>query len=319
MAEAPARPSPAQPPSAVRLRGLRRDYGAVRALDGLDLDIPAGRVFGLLGPNGAGKTTTLHILLGILPPTSGTAEVLGLDVARHPDAVRRRTGVLLEHDGLYERLTAEENLLFHARAHGLADDEARSRMEALLGPAGLWERRGDRLGTWSRGMKRRLGVVRAFLHTPSLVFLDEPTSGLDARAAAETRELVRHRAREQGVTVVLTTHDLAEAEALCDEVAVLDAGRRVAQGPPHRLHGAETVRVEFVGTFPARFVSGLRRRASVRAVERGDHGITIEMDDGAPVAPLVAAAVQAGAEVEEVRRVRAGLEESFLRILERGR
>jgi ABC-2 type transport system ATP-binding protein len=220
---------------ALRTDRLTREFGAVRALDALDLEVPAGAIFGFLGPNGSGKTTTIRLLLGLLEPTAGRAEVLGLDPLRNGDALRARTGALLEHDGLYERLTARENLEFHARIAGLERPARRARIEELLRRTGLWERRDDPVGEWSRGMKQKLALARALLARPALVLLDEPTAGLDPVAAAALREELARLAREEGTTVFLTTHLLGEAERLCSLVAILRRGRLVAMGPPDRL------------------------------------------------------------------------------------
>jgi len=164
---------------AIRAEKLTRVFGAVRALDGLDLEVPPGIVFGFLGPNGAGKTTTIRLLLGLLEPSGGRAAVLGLDTRSGADGIRDRSGALLEHHGLYERLSAEDNLAFYARAWRLSGDARRRRIRELLESLGLWERRAEPVGRWSRGMKQKLAVARALLHRPSLLFLDEPTAGLD--------------------------------------------------------------------------------------------------------------------------------------------
>ncbi|HEX6047944.1 MAG TPA: ABC transporter ATP-binding protein, partial [Gemmatimonadaceae bacterium] len=173
---------------AIRADGLTRDFGAVRALDSLTLDVPKGVVFGFLGPNGAGKTTAIRAFLGLIDPTAGRAEVLGFDTKRDGTAIRTRCGALLEHPGLYERLSAADNLEFYARAWHTPRRERRERIRELLTRFGLWDRRDDMVGTWSRGMKQKLGVARAVLHRPALVFLDEPTSGHDPVATAGLRE-----------------------------------------------------------------------------------------------------------------------------------
>jgi ABC-2 type transport system ATP-binding protein len=307
------------PGFAIEADGLTRHFGGVRAVDGLDLRVRSGTVFGFLGPNGAGKTTTLHLLLGLLRPTRGRATVAGIDVAARPDDVRRRCGALLEHNGLYERLSAQDNLEFAARAHGLAPADRAERIRAVLEGMGLWERRKDRLGTWSRGMKQRLAIGRALLHRPAVLFLDEPTAGFDAQAAAQLRQEVRALVRDSGTTVFLTTHNLHEAEELCDEVAVLRQGRVVAQGRPDALRGdvAPTLEVRGDG-FTAAVLARLRRRKEVASCEHKDGRLVVTLTGDLPGAPLVRLLVDAGARIEEVVRPRSTLEESFLAILRDG-
>ena len=307
------------PGFAIEADDLSRHFGGVRAVDGLQLRVRSGTVFGFLGPNGAGKTTTLHLLLGLLRPTRGHATVAGIDVAARPDDVRRHCGALLEHNGLYERLSARDNLEFAGRAHGLAAADRAERIRAVLEDMGLWERRKDRLGTWSRGMKQLLAIGRALLHRPAVVFLDEPTAGFDPEAAARLRQEVRALVRSSGTTVFLTTHNLHEAEELCDEVAVLRQGRLVAQGRPDALRGdvAPTLEVRGDG-FTAAVLARLRKRKEVASCEVRDGRLVVTLTGDHPGAPLVRLLVDAGARIEEVVRPRSTLEESFLAILRDG-
>ncbi len=217
---------------AISTTNLTKDFGAVRAVDELDIEVPAGKIFGFLGPNGSGKTTTIHLLLGLLEPTSGHAEVLGFDTRSGSEALRTHTGALLEHHGLYEHLTARENLEFQGRIHGLHEGALRPRIKELLTRMGVWDRRDERVGEWSRGMKQRLAVARSLLHGPELVFLDEPTAGLDVVAANSLREDLATLVNDTGATVFLTTHNMVEADRLCSRVAVIRRGRLVACGSP---------------------------------------------------------------------------------------
>jgi ABC-2 type transport system ATP-binding protein len=175
---------------AIEADGLVRDFGTIRALDHLSLEVPAGIVFGFLGPNGAGKTTAIRAFLGLVEPTSGSARVLGFDTRRESDRIRERSGALLEHNGIYERLSAEQNLDFAGRVWRMSSGERRSRTRELLEQFGLWDRRSEPAGKWSRGMKQKLAVARAVFHRPPLVFLDEPTAGLDPVASAALRQSV---------------------------------------------------------------------------------------------------------------------------------
>jgi ABC-2 type transport system ATP-binding protein len=221
----------------IRTEGLTRQFKTTRAVDELDIEVTRGSVFGFLGPNGSGKTTTIRMLLGILRPTSGRAEVLGFDVKRESDEIRRRCGALLEHCGLYERLSAEDNLELYGRICDMPLNDRRPRIKQLLEAFGLWERRKDGAGTFSRGMKQKVAVARALLPRPEIVFLDEPTAGLDPLAAADLRDELASIVTREGVTVFLTTHNLPEAEKLCSKLAVIRNGRLLAQGTPAQLRG----------------------------------------------------------------------------------
>jgi len=304
--------------TAIRIENLTRDFETVRAVDGLSLEVPAGIIFGFLGPNGAGKTTTINLLLGLLEPTSGRAEVLGFDTRTQADEVRTRTGALLEHSGVYEQLTAEDNLEFYGRVWRIPSDERQARIQELLTHMGVWERRKERAGTWSKGMKQKLALARAMLHRPPLVFLDEPTAGLDVVAAAAVREDLESLAAREGVTVFLTTHNMAEAEKLCSQVAVIREGKLVALGHPDQLRArAGGPRVEIVGRgFSENVLNLLRGRPEVIAAGVENQHLEIDLRQETDVAPLVSLMVNAGVQVEEVRRGKASLEEVFLTLME---
>ena len=220
---------------AIRTRGLSRHFGSIRAVENLELEIPAGIVFGFLGPNGSGKTTTIRLLLGLHEPTAGDAEVLGFDLRTQADAIRGQCGALLEHTGLYERLTAEENLDLFGRFWRIPGEARSERTRHLLSQLDLWERRKEVVAGWSRGMKQKLAIARALFHQPSLLFLDEPTAGLDPVAAAALRNDLITLAEDNGVTVFLTTHNLFEAEKICSLVGVIRDGKLIAFAPPGDL------------------------------------------------------------------------------------
>jgi ABC-2 type transport system ATP-binding protein len=284
---------------------LTRDFGRLRAVDGLSLSVPRGKVFALLGANGAGKTTTIHLLLGILTPTAGRAEVFGLDSRRAGDKVRAQCGAMLEHHGLYERLSGADNLEFYGRIAHLSAAERPARIREVLEHFGLWERRHERVGTWSRGMKQKLAIGRAILHRPPLVFLDEPTAGLDPEAVVELRADIAALARD-GTTIFLNTHNLTDAEKLADLVGVMRAGRLLALGTPAEL-GGSGVTVTIRGR-------NLRRTA----VDAPATTLTVQIAADGSVAPLVRELVERGGEIEEVRREARGLEEIFLQIVREG-
>lgn len=209
---------------------LQRSFGSQKAVDGLTFTVQAGEVFGLLGPNGAGKTTTVRLLNGILPPSAGSARIFELDPATQGEQVRRRTGVLTETPSLYERLSARDNLAFFATLHEIPASDLDRRVDEMFAFFELSSRADDKVETFSKGMKQRLALARALIHKPPLLFLDEPTSGLDPEAAQQVNDLIASLSRASGQTVVLATHNLVEAQRLCDRVAIMNRGRILALG-----------------------------------------------------------------------------------------
>lgn len=232
---------------AIETQGLTKHYGRHAAIVDLDLRVPAGVVFGFLGRNGAGKTTTIGMLVGLLRPTAGRAWLLGHDISRDLRAALGHTGVLLDRPAFYPYLTGRENLWVVAQVlgHGAA-----VRIEPALQTVDLAGRAGDRFGSYSAGMKQRLGLAAALLNDPDLLILDEPTTGLDPVGQRDTRALIRRLADETGKTVFLSSHQLAEVEQVCDQVAIIDHGRLVAHGPLAEVAAGrdlETMFVEITG------------------------------------------------------------------------
>jgi ABC-2 type transport system ATP-binding protein len=237
-ATVPGRPELASgggPAPAIRTEGLGRRFGDLWALRDVTLELAPGEVFGLLGPNGAGKTTTVRLLTSLIAPTEGRAWVDGFEVTADADAVRARIGILTETPGLYDRLTAMQNLDFFARLHGLDQTTRAERIERFLRLFELWDRRDDLAGTFSKGMKQKLAIARALIHEPSVVFLDEPTAALDPEAAFVVREAIASL-RGAGRTIVLCTHNLDEAERLCDRIGFM-RGALLRVDSPARLRG----------------------------------------------------------------------------------
>lgn len=314
---------------AVQVRRLRREFSGgrksstVTALDGVDLVIPAGEVHGLLGPNGAGKTTLCKILSTVLLPTSGQASVRGHDVVRETAAVRRIIGIVFGGErGLYTRLTARQNLEFWAAMYGLRGRTLRRRVEAMLGQIGLADRADDRVEGFSRGMKQRLHLARGLIGDPQVVLLDEPTTGMDPVAAREFRSLVGGL-RDDGRTVLLTTHDMAEAEAVCDRVTLIDNGRVLATERPAALSGwiSTYSRVD-ARDVPAERVPQLIRElgdipgvAGVHAVQPS--GIRVETADADAAPQIIRHLLDSG--INSVATSNPDLEEIYLHIIgERG-
>ena len=287
------------------------------ALEGLSIKVPQGNIFGFLGSNGSGKTTTIHLLLGLLKATSGGAKVLGFDTNTQSTEIRDRTGVLLEHTGLYERLSAEDNLEYHGRIYHLPTKERRTRIKELLTYLGLWERRHDKVGKWSRGMKQKLAVARALLHRPPLVFLDEPTAGLDPMAASALGDLLLELVNREGVTVFLTTHHLAEAEKLCDSVGILKEGKLLATGAIDELKQQSTSeRVKFIGNnYDESTKQLLLSLSTVNNVLIGKDSLQVDLQPGSEITPLVKLLVNRGYRVEGIQRESSSLPEIFLRLM----
>jgi ABC-2 type transport system ATP-binding protein len=303
---------------AIRIQSLTRDFGYVHALDGLSLEIPAGIVFGFLGPNGAGKTTTIRLLLGLLEPTSGQAEVLGFDTRTQADQIRPLVGALLEHDGIYEQMSAEDNLEFYGRVNLIPAAERARRIRQLLDEMGLWERRKDLAGSWSRGMKQKLALARTILHRPRLIMLDEPTAGLDVQAAVAVRESLLSLAEREGVTVFLTTHNMAEAEKICAQIAVIRQGRLVAMGAPDELR-ARTGKPQVIITgsgFNEHVLTKIRQQPEVESAEQKDSHLVLHMRLKPDIPSLILLLASDGVQVTEVHQGKANLEETYLQLME---
>jgi ABC-2 type transport system ATP-binding protein len=214
---------------AIECRGIAKSYRGRQALLSLDLDVPRGAVVGFLGPNGAGKTTAIRILSTVLTPDAGSFSVAGCP-GNEPVQVRRRIGVLHESSGFSSAQTGTDVVRFHARLHGLSRSDASTRAQELLHSVGLADRAGSQVAYYSRGMRQRLGIARALVHRPAVVFLDEPTLGLDPSGQRDILQLIASIARDDGTTVVLTTHLLGEVEEICDSVIILNRGRVAASG-----------------------------------------------------------------------------------------
>lgn len=221
----------------VVVEGLVKKYGDLEAVRGIDFRIRKGEVFGLLGPNGAGKTTTIHVISTLLKPTSGRVLVAGHDVVREAPEVRKKIGIVFQDPSLDTALTAYENMYIHGLLYGLGGDGLRERIRELLEFVELQEHAGRLVRNFSGGMRRRLEVARALLHSPELLILDEPTIGLDPHTRAKIWDYIREVQRREGMTILLTTHYMDEAEELCDRIAIMDHGKIIAEGTAEELKG----------------------------------------------------------------------------------
>jgi ABC-2 type transport system ATP-binding protein len=303
--------------NAIETSHLTRTFGNRVAVDDLSLAIPEGTVFGFLGPNGAGKTTTVRLLTALIAPTGGTARVAGHRLGVDNEAIRRSVGILTETPGLYERLSAKQNLTFFARLYGLDSRWAAKQVERYLRMLGLWDRRDERVGTFSKGMRQKLAIARAVIHEPRVVFLDEPTSGLDPEAARIVRGFVKEL-RVEGRTIFLTTHNLPEADDLCDLIGVFRA-RLLRVDSPAKLRAAlfgRGTRIHLGGD-SAGWLATVRALPFVRDVSAHDSTLTIGLDDPDEQNPsLVRALVLAGAPIRAVEPTSHSLEEVYLELLD---
>ena len=307
--------------AAVEVERLTRLYKGrhgsldVRALDGIDLAIEEGAVHGLLGPNGAGKTTLVKVLSTVLLPTSGTARVLGHDVVRETDRVRRLIGIVFGGDrGLYFGLTGRQNLLYWAALYGVPEQQARRRAAELLERVGLEERANARVETYSRGMKQRLHLARGLVADARVLLLDEPTTGMDPIAGRDFRALVVGL-RSEGRTILLTTHDMAEAESVCDRVALIDHGRLLAVESPRTLATwlSRYERIDVEGA-PQPLLERIRSLPGIGHVSpSADGGTRIDITADGTASLVLKMLVEAG--VTSIRTSMPSLEEVYVQLI----
>jgi ABC-2 type transport system ATP-binding protein len=310
-----------EPPSetavALRAAGLGRRFGDRWAVRDIDLEVQRGEVLGLLGPNGAGKTTTVRLLTALIEPTEGTAAVDGFDVRTQADDVRARVGILTETPGLYDKLSARTNLDFFGRLYGLDAATRAERIEHHLRLFGLWERRDEVTGTFSKGMKQKLAIARALLHDPSVVFLDEPTAALDPEAAFIVRESIE-TLRKAGRTIVLATHNLDEADRLCDRIAFVRAGL-VRVDSPAALRGAlgkRSLAIRLASSPSPDAIAALRQLDGIGVVEAVDGVLRVGATDPESIAPaVVRSLVAAGGDIVEIRIDRTSLEQIYFDVM----
>ena len=306
--------------NAIETNQLTRTFGSLAAVDELTLAIPEGTVFGFLGPNGAGKTTTVRMLSALIAPTSGSATVAGYRLGENSEAIRQAVGILTETPGLYDRLSAWQNLLFFAELYDLPAKRASTQVERYLRLLELWERRNDKVGDFSKGMRQKLAIARALLHEPRVIFLDEPTSGLDPEAARVVRDFVKEL-RTEGRTIFLTTHNLPEADELCDLIGVFRT-RLLRLGAPAQLRAAmfgAGTQVRVVGD-AAHWQETVRAMPFVRGATAQDDILTVSLDHPDDQNPeLVRALVEAGAQIRAVEPTSHSLEEVYMELVEQAR
>jgi len=302
----------------IETHDLCKRFGEVLAVDRLTIHVQAGEVFGFLGPNGAGKTTTIRILTALIGLSSGEARVAGNQVGLQDDQIRRSVGILTETPGLYDRLSAERNLAFFGRLYEV--ENLSSQVEQYLRLLGLWERRHEPVGTYSKGMRQKLAIARALLHEPQVLFLDEPTSGLDPEAAHLVRDFIASLKRE-GRTIFLCTHNLDEADRLCDRIAVFNTRLLALDSPAalrRQLYGRTVV--FHLRQFEPRYEELVKSWPFVHSTQVLDARLLAVVDEPETNNPaLVRALVEAGAEIQFVGELRRTLEDVYLLLVEKGR
>lgn len=303
----------------IRAQKLVKVFGGVRAVDQFTFEVGRGEIYGLLGPNGAGKTTTTRMLSCLLRPTSGSAWVAGHPIGAGAHIIRGKIGILTEVPGLYSRLTPLEYLDFFASMQDMPRPQRAARIEELLQLVGMWDWRRSVMQAFSKGMQQRVAIARALLHKPDVLFFDEPTAALDPEAAKRIRDHVLELARNHGRTVLLCTHNLTEAELLCDRMSIVRRGKQIAEGTPAELRAAvhRTMNLH-VAALPAELLSALARIPGVAGLA-GDATLgTIRYETGTPEwtnPEVVRTAVAYGADVLSFEDRRASLEEVYLSVV----
>jgi len=306
----------------IETSGLGRSFDGKPAVENLNLKVEEGEVFGLLGPNGAGKTTTMRMLACLIKQTTGTAFVNGYEINKEPDAemIRGMVGVLPESPGLYESLSAARNLDFFAQLYGAPRKKREERTEALLKMLELWDRRDEPVATFSKGMKQKIAITRAFVHDPEVVFLDEPTAGLDPAASLTVREFLT-ALKKEGRTIFINSHNLDEVERLCDRIAVMDR-TALAVGSPKdlaRRYWGRTTVIELVEMDP-RYVDLVKSLPFCSNVRSEGGKLMIDLDDPELRNPsLVETLSRAGAKIEYVTELKRTLEDVYMKLVGGGR
>lgn len=298
---------------------LKKNFGSFTAVDGLSFEVREGEVFGLLGPNGAGKTTTIRMIACLISPTGGSAKVSGFSVTKEPTKVRERVGILTENPCLYERLTADENMQFFAEAYGVPTNRSKPRIAELLDQFHLRERQSDLVAHFSKGMKQKLAIARALVHSPPVLLLDEPTASLDPESAKEVRDMITQLSNRERCSILLSTHRLEDAEKICNRVTIIHNGRSIASGSPEQLRkqmgGPPLLEIALKNSIGAAAES-IRQLSTLKSLTQNGARLLITIDDPDVATPeIVAAIVRAGGQVLSVNVFTESLEAAYLKLI----
>jgi len=300
----------------IEIQNLTKKFKERTVLNGVSFQVNEGEIFGYLGPNGAGKTTTMRIILGLLKPTAGKVLVWGQNLGEN-EKLRRRVGVLLEHDGLYERISAYENLDYYAQLYGVSNRV--EKIEKLLEFTGLSDRKDDKVGEFSKGMKRKLALARAIIHNPDTLFLDEISAGLDPEAQKILRDLILRLSGEERITIFLNSHDLDEVQRICSKIAILQRGEIKAYDTIDNLRGKFTTPVVEIAFSDSREVEKALNLLSsldyVSDCKQYNLGIAITLAENKRSSTLLSFLMGKGIKVEEIKRVTKSLEDVYLEIV----
>lgn len=300
----------------IETKALAKHFDGNVAVDDLNLSVKQGEIFALLGPNGAGKTTTVRMLACLVAPTSGEATVAGCVVGRDNEAIRALIGILTESPGLYEKLSAQQNLDYFGRLYGLSNAQRAEQVKRYLEMLGLWDRREEPVAGFSKGMKQKLAIARALLHEPKIVFLDEPTSALDPESAKVVRDFVAEL-KSEGRTIFLCTHNLDEADRLADRIGVMKQRLIQVDTPENlrrQLYGRHIV--VRMRTISDEHMQSLKRLPFVKSAERKDRQLTVSLEDPEGMTPaVVRTLVEAGGEIQSVGEEKHSLEDVYLNLV----
>ena len=299
---------------AIRLEGISKQIGQRQILKNVTFAVEQGDIFGYLGPNGAGKTTTIRVILGLMQATAGTVSILGRSAS--DDKTRQNFGFVLEFDGLYDNMTARGNLEYYARIYGVS--QPRDRIDRALDMVKLSDRAGDKVGTYSKGMRQRLALARSMIHDPAVLILDEPTAGVDPTGQIEVRQIILDMAHKESKTVFLSSHNLDEVSRICNRIALIHKGELRLYGDLEKLRrerGKGLVTIETLEPVAGSVLSELRARTGVSIHDSRDRTLVLSIGQGNAVGDIVSFLAQRGVKIEQVKREEASLEEIYTTIL----